>query len=96
VKYHVMQSKHAWNRVIELSGNIEEDFKKVVTFIENKNIINPKNLRNTMGFPKDTPIKNLHLLEYKATIEGQEVQVFLEKYVDTGETFLKNGWVITR
>ena len=91
-----MQSKHAWDRVLKLTGNVEEDFKKVLTFLEDKNITNSKNLKNTVAFPKDTPVKNIHLLEYKATIEGQEIQVFIEKYLDTGEIFLKNGWIITR
>lgn len=96
VQYHVMQPKHAWDKVLKLSGNVEEDFKKVLTFLEDKNIVNQKYLKNTVALPKDTPVKNIHLLEYRTTIEGQEIQVFFEKYLDTGEVFLKNGWVVTK
>lgn len=45
--------------------------------------------------PRDA-LKNIHLLEYRTTIEAQEIQVFFEKYLDTGELFLKNGWVVTK
>jgi hypothetical protein len=96
VQYHVMQPKHAWDKALKLSGNIEEDFKKVVAFLENKNIMSSKNLRNTVALPKDTPVKSIHLLEYRATIEGQEIQAFFEKYLDTGEIFLKNAWIIKK
>lgn len=96
VPNHIMQSKHAWDKIIKLSGNVEEDFKKVLFFLENNKIVNQKNLRNTVAHPKDMPVKNIHLLEYRATIDGQEIQIFLEKYLDTGEVFLKNGWVVTR
>jgi hypothetical protein len=29
-----MQEKHAWDKVITLSGNVQEDFKKVTLFLE--------------------------------------------------------------
>ena len=37
---HVMQKKHMWEKVIEISGNIEEDFRKVVLFLDNQKILN--------------------------------------------------------
>lgn len=96
VQYHVMQPKHAWDKVLKLSGNVEEDFNKVLTFLEDKNIVNQKYLKTTVALPKDASVKNIHFLEYRTTIEGQEIQVFFEKYLDTGEIFLKNGWVVTK
>ncbi len=38
VKYHVMQPKHAWHKVIEISGNVEKDFEKVRSLLENESI----------------------------------------------------------
>jgi hypothetical protein len=91
-----MQPKHAWDKLLKLSGNVEEDFIQVLTFLENKNIMNLENLRSTVLFPRNAVIKNVHLLEYKAIIDGYEIQVFFEKYLDSGEIFLKNAWVITK
>lgn len=96
VQYHVMQPKHAWDKIVRISGNAEEDFRKVLTFLEDKKIINPNNLRNTTAFPPDKLVKNIHLLEYSANVEGHSIQIFLEKYLETGEIFLKNGWVVTK
>lgn len=96
VQYHVMQPKHAWDKVVQLTGNVEEDFKKVLTFLEKSNIQDKKYLRTSLELPRDVPTKNIHLLEYRAKIEGQEIQVFFEKYLDSGEIFLKNGWVVTK
>lgn len=91
-----MQPKHAWNKVLKLSGNIEEDFQNVMAFLEKKDIMNAKYLRNTLDLPRNTSIKNIRILEYRAMVDGEEIQAFFEKYLDTGETFLKNSWVVTK
>lgn len=64
--------------------------------MEKHDVLNSRNLRETVPFPKDATVKNIHVLEYKVTIEGNEIQIFIEKYLDTGEIFLKNGWVVTK
>lgn len=96
VKYHVMQKKHAWDKIIPLSGNVEDDFIKIISIIEEHDLINEKYLRSATQFPRNLPVKNLLLLEYKSPLGNFEVQIFLEKYMDSGEIFLKNAWVITR
>lgn len=93
---HINQPKHDWKSVVERSGNNKEDCKKIIKFLEENDIVNQKYLKNTVALPRDAPVQNIHLLEYKATIDGKEIQVFFEKYLDTGEIFLKNGWVVTR
>ena len=40
VQYHVMQPKHAWDELLKLSGNVEDDFKKVAALLEENNILN--------------------------------------------------------
>ena len=39
VAYHVLQKKHRWNRFIHLTENPQEDFKKVVGFLEKHQIL---------------------------------------------------------
>ena len=36
---HIMQEKHAWDKLIKISGNVEEDFKKVAALLEENNIM---------------------------------------------------------
>jgi hypothetical protein len=91
-----MQNKHAWDKLIPLTGNVEEDFRTLIVFLEKNNIMDPKYLRTTQEFSSTIPVNKIHLLEYKATINEQHVVVLFEKYLDTGEMYLKNGWVATK
>lgn len=95
VQFHVMQQKHAWNKVLELSGNTQEDFQKVLAFLEERDILNPKYLRNTIELPENATVKNIYVLTHRTTFEGYKIEVIFEKYLDTGEVFLKNGWIVT-
>ncbi len=94
VKFHVMQKKHAWDKLIKLTGNIEEDFKKVLNFLEEKKIIDTANI---IGKPRKFPLDNPRIIrvDYKKIINGQEVRTILETYLESGEIFLNDAWVVT-
>ena len=43
-----MQKKHAWEKVISISGNVEEDFRKVSLLLEeNAILLSDQYLKNT-------------------------------------------------
>lgn len=85
VCHHVMQDHHHWEKVIKLTGNIEEDFIRVIKLLEDNHITNKANIQ------KVVPRGPVIVTEYQMTINGHEVVVFFED----GETFLKNGYVVT-
>ncbi|MGA8165617.1 MAG: tetratricopeptide repeat protein [Waddliaceae bacterium] len=91
---HVMQEKHAWNKIIKLSGNKQEDFKKVITLLEEIHINDKINLKEVVKYGSNSLIKTT-VSEYRKVVNGYELQVIFENYVETGESFLKNAWVIT-
>lgn len=95
VQYHIMQEKHAWGKLVELSGNIEKDFKKIVAIIEDNNILDPSFLKDKPQlFPKVAP--KIRKAEYEKIINNCKVHVEFETYLETGETFLKDAWVVTK
>lgn len=94
-KIHIMQSKHAWDKLIQLTGNINEDCKKVMLLLENHNVMIEKNLIKLEVSTKG-PIKNIRILKYEAVIEGEKVEIFIQKNLENGEIFLRDGWVNTR
>ncbi len=87
---HVMQEHHHWEKVIELTGNKIEDFKKVIGLVENNKIIQKINIHDTF-IHKNLPIK---VIEYRMEIKSYEVAILMESYFETGESFLKNAYVI--
>lgn len=92
VQYHVMQQKHAWDKVINISKIVEEDFKKVILLLEENCILSEKYLLESEKFANGKIIRT----NYQMTINGCEVKVVFETYLETNQTFLKDGWVITR
>lgn len=91
VQYHVMQKKHAWDKVIQLSGNVEEDFQKVITLLEKNNVTDQKNLVKIVKHKN--PSINITFSEYKLTINEFDLRIFFDNHLETGESFLKNAWV---
>lgn len=92
VIYHVMQEKHAWNKLIRLSGNIEEDFKTIAILLEKESIHSEKYLLRSKEFSQGKIIRS----DYQKTINDQQVQVVFETYVETNQSFLKDAWVVTK
>lgn len=91
VIHHVMQEHHHWEKVIKLSRDINEDFRKILKFIDDNKIIQKANINETFNH-RTLPIT---VTEYRMKINGYEIAVFMENYLETKEVFLKNAYVIT-
>lgn len=95
VLHHIMQKKHAWDKLIILTENIEENFAKVIAFIEKNNIIDKRFLKGTIElFPKTAP--KVSKATYEKIINDFTVHVELNTYLETGEIFLNDAWVVTK
>lgn len=92
VQYHVMQKKHAWDKVLKLSGSVEEDFKNVTILLENNSILADKYLIISEKFADGKIIR----ADYKMVINGEEIMAIFEKYVETNQVYLKDAWVMTK
>jgi phosphate-selective porin len=92
VCYHVMQAEHRWDKLIKLSGNAAEDFKKIKNLLKDNGILSEKNFLRSKKFAQDKIIRS----DYKMKINECEVQAVFETYVETNEVFLKDAWVITK
>lgn len=90
-KIHIMQSKHAWDKLIKISGNIEEDFKKVIYLLEeNKIFLEKHRIEPTKNF------KSFIRYEHQMKINEYNVKIVFNKNLETGEVFLNDAWVITQ
>jgi hypothetical protein len=92
VQYHVMQQKHAWDKVIKITGNIEEDFKRVVMFLEENAVLSKECFIDSRVFDKGKVIRS----DYGKTINGIEVRAVAEFNVETNLTLLNDAWVIKK
>lgn len=90
--YHIMQKKHAWEKLIKLTGNVETDFKKVALLLEESDILSKENFLRSKKFGQGKIIRS----DYQKVINGHSVQAVFETYVETNLTFLKDAWVITK
>lgn len=86
---HVMQKKHAWDKLVKLSGNKAEDFAKVSSLLEESGILSEKNILRTREFYNGKIIRS----DYKIIINNFEVQAVFEKQAGNELFFLKDAWV---
>ena len=92
---HIMQKKHAWDKLITLSGAVEEDFAKVAFLLEEHNVIDKSYvIGNPKFYPKEAP--KISKVIYEKNINGFIVHVQVETYLDTGTSFLQDAWVVTK
>jgi hypothetical protein len=91
VQYHVMQKKHAWEKVLKLSGKVEEDFKKVILLLEESSILSEECFLSSKKFAQDKIIRS----DYKKIINGHTIHAVFETYVETNLTYLQDAWIIT-
>lgn len=89
---HVMQEKHAWNKLIKISGNKTDDFAKVSSFLEESGILSEKNILRTREFHNGKIIRS----DYKIIISNLEVQAVFETQAGSELFFLKDAWVVTK
>ncbi|CCB90795.1 putative uncharacterized protein [Waddlia chondrophila 2032/99] len=84
-----MQKKHAWDKLVKLSGNKAEDFAKVSSLLEESGILSEKNILRTREFYNGKIIRS----DYKIIINNFEVQAVFETQVGNELFFLKDAWV---
>lgn len=90
-QFHIMQEKHAWDKVIKLTGNVEQDCKRVLQLLEDNHILLEKHrLEPTRNY------KNIIRYDHQMKINGYQVLAIFNKNLETGEVFLNNAWVITK
>ena len=93
-KCHIMQQKHAWDKVLALTGNIEEDFQRVVAFLEEHEIAKDVCAKKSFLFPKDSP--KIRKAKHVKIVNNCEIEAEFETYLETGEIFLQDAWVVAR
>jgi RHS repeat-associated protein len=88
---HITQSKHAWDKVIEMSGNPEQDCKRVIKLLEDNRIFSKK-------YRLDPVEEFGEYVRYnhQMNIQGYEVKAIFNENVKTGQIFLNDAWVITK
>lgn len=80
------------SKVLKLSGNIEEDFKKVAILLEKESICSKEYLLQSTQFSKGKIVRS----DYQKTINGQTIHAVFETYAGKNQTFLKDAWVIIK
>ena len=86
---HVMQHKHGWDKIIKLTGNIEEDFKKIIKLLED-NKIHLEEFRS-----KTIQINSkIARLEQEIKIGENRIKAIFIEYTESGELFLNDAWVV--
>ena len=95
VAAHVMQKKHAWDRVVQITGNTENDFKNVLQFLETNKILEGK--RNHIGrFPFKSSNPKIDRFLFEMSVNGEIVQAEFIEYISTKEFYLNDTWIKTR
>jgi len=89
---HVMQKKHAWDKLIKISGNMEMDFAKVSSLLEESGILSEKNILRTRVFHNGKIIRS----DYKIIINNWEVQAVFDTQAGSKLFFLKDAWVVNK
>ena len=95
VAAHILQKKHAWERVVKLTGDTKEDFAQVVRFLEENKILKGKQ-KNIGQFPLGTSNPKINRNRYKIEVKGQIIEADFVEYLETQEFYLNDAWVKTR
>ena len=90
-----MHPKHAWDKFIKLTGNVEEDIKNVIAFLEKSDITDRAYL---IGKPRLLPEINPKIIQaiHEKKIGLYTVHVEFSTNIETGISSINNGWVITK
>lgn len=88
---HIMQPKHAWDKVIKLTGNVEEDCKNVVKLLEEHQIFLEK-----YRFRPAENFENIARYTHQMEINDFQIKAIFNKNLETGEMFLNDAWVMTK
>jgi hypothetical protein len=83
-----MQKKHAWEKLIKLTGNQAEDFKKITALLEQNKIL-------LHTFKEEITVTGVKRIICEQVIQGYKVEAHFVQY-ETGEIFLTNAFVMLK
>jgi tetratricopeptide (TPR) repeat protein len=87
---HIMQPKHHWHKLVEITGNVEVDCKKVIKLLEeNQMFLKDLNLK----IVDDKLPKGMIRYRQKKKINGYTVIADFFENKELEEVFLNNAWV---
>lgn len=97
VVHHVMQKKHAWERVVPLTGHKEEDFKRVVSFLEKERLHDPK-YRVEIKLEDLTTDQRTKFSVYvhQKIVRKETIEALFEQDSISGVLLLKDAFIRTR
>ena len=78
------------DKLIKLTGDIEEDCKNVVKILEDNQIFQEKYRI------KSIPFQKINRYEYKMRVNGYEVEAIFNENIETGMIFLNSAWVVIK
>ncbi len=85
--HHIMAAKHAWNRIVRLSGDMLQDYRAVQPYIEQV-------IRSGTVEVADTTPKG-PLVKFTATVKGEQAVVTVIQ-IGNNVFEISNAWVQTR
>lgn len=85
---HIMDTKHSWDRLITLSGNIAEDYKAIQPYLQ-------QSINNGPVKQIGTTQDDLAIFQYVTKINGQDVVVNAFKTTN-GVIQIIDAWVKTK
>ena len=92
---HVMDKKHAWDKLIKLSGDQAKDCEQVMMLLERNNIFRGK-LAKKMTIPFEDPSSPLRNLRFEKTINGENVVAIFVENKEKLEIHLLDAWVAVK
>jgi len=90
---HVMQKKHAWNKLIKITGNQKEDFQKIVRLLEENKILTKGTREHLQTYFHDS--KKVNVYSYTIKIDEHIVEAHFTEYFGGKEVFLNDAWIET-
>ena len=93
---HVMQQKHAWEKLVPITGNREKDFERVIDLLEKERLFDPK-YRVDVELDILTKDKRATWAVYihRKPVRKEIIEVFFEQDATSGVLLLKNAFVRT-
>jgi tetratricopeptide (TPR) repeat protein len=85
IPFHVLQKKHRWDKLVPLSNNVQQDFKKVVKFLEQQKILQ---CECTLDFSTSV----IKTYRYSKTI-GNDTVIAVFEVCKNNIPLLRNAWV---
>lgn len=97
---HLMDRKHAWEKVISLSGDMEKDAQKVIEVLEQHEAWHPKFIlkKDEKAAIKKVIVNSSELLrvDHKLFVNGHEVELQFIYNPKSTDLFIIDGWVVPK